>query len=117
MTLIDQVKNAQEESYDKWFERWYKSLNLERGILDAAQQGYTGYRISIKKSYESEDNWSKERTYKARRMRDSRTVEKLKEKLGEGFSVEYARDVQEGMVFGTIPATRVEEFILLYWKG
>lgn len=116
MSLIDQVKNAQEESFDKWFDRWYKKMNLESKIVSSAQQGYTGYSLMIKCDYENENNWNKDKDYTARRTRDSRTVEKLKEKLGEGFKVRYVSDTKTGYIFGRIPTTKTEDYISIRWE-
>lgn len=116
VSLIDQVKSAQEESFDKWFDRWYKNLNLESKIVQSAQQGYTGYRLSIKKRYDSESDWDKEVKYTARRMRDKRIVENIKKQLGEGFDVGYVYDSKEGMLFGRIPTTRTEDYISIRWE-
>ncbi|QDK71474.1 hypothetical protein [Lactococcus protaetiae] len=79
MELIDEIKSSQNESHKKWFERWYKKIDLEKEIKTAANQGYTGYRIKIS---EPEDKYLKIR------LQNRGTIDLLKEKLGVGFDIE-----------------------------
>ena len=89
MSLIEKIQEIQNESFDKWFERWYEKQNLEDTIIQSAAEGY---RISIKETWESTSNWDEEQKHLARRLRDKRTVEKIQEKLGEGLKVKYVND-------------------------
>lgn len=61
MSLIEKIQEIQNESFDKWFERWYEKQNLEDTIIRSAGKGYEGYRISIKKTWESVSNWDEEK--------------------------------------------------------
>lgn len=115
MSLIDQIKEIKEESYDKWFERWYRKQNLENAIIQAASEGYGGFTISIKQTYESESDWKKERKYLARRLRDSRTPINLQGKLGEGFTVKYKFEVYHGKLLG-MSTRRTEDWISIRWE-
>ncbi|EMF0489635.1 hypothetical protein IDE12_000367 [Enterococcus faecium] len=117
MSLIEKIQEIQNESFDKWFERWYEKQNLEDSIIRSASEGYVGYRISIKKTWESVSNWDEEQKYLARRLRDKRTVEKIQEKLGEGLTVKYVNnDKTYNTIFGL---TRFEqsEYISINWGG
>lgn len=116
MSLIDEINKAKEESYEKWFERWYKKLNLENKILQSASEGYSGYTISIKQRYESESEWNKNKKYLARRLRDKRTVENIQNKLGEGLKVKYVSNVHEGKLLG-ISTTKFEDYISINWEA
>lgn len=114
MKLIDQVKNATEESFETWFSRWYEKQNLDKDIIHSAQKGYSGFRIIIVDYYESKNDFSKEREYKNRRLRDGRTVDRIREELGEGFDVTYKKDVQKSKIL-SIEVNRVCDWIEIRW--
>lgn len=80
MTLIDEIKSSQKESHEKWFERWYKKVNLENNIRISAEKGYTGFRIQVSDQYDS---------YLRSRLGNKETTSLLKEKLGDGFSIAF----------------------------
>lgn len=80
MTLFDEVQKLSSESYEKWFERYFKKYNLEKIIKESAKQGYTGNLMSVLKVGDD---------YTRRRLDDERTLEKIKELLGDGFKVEF----------------------------
>lgn len=80
MSLIEEVKKQNEESHTKWFERWYKKKNLENELKKSASKGYSGYQLRIS---DLQDDYLK------RRLRDSRTIKCIEEKLGDGFHVKY----------------------------
>jgi hypothetical protein len=80
MTLFDEVQQLSSESHAKWFERYFKKYNLEKVIKKSAKQGYTGHLMSVLKVGDD---------YTRRRLDDERTLEKIKELLGDGFKVEF----------------------------
>lgn len=80
MTLFDEVQQLSSESYDKWFERFFKKYDLEQKIKVAAQKGYTDYLIDI---------WSVGDKYLQNRLEDERTLKKIRELLGAGFTVKH----------------------------
>lgn len=80
MTLFNEVKQLSLESHIKWFERYFKEYDLEHKIKVSAQKGYTGYLINA---------MSAKSEYLQRRLCDTRTLEMLRDRLGEGFSVGY----------------------------
>ena len=80
MTLFDEVQQLSSESHDKWFERYFKRYDLENVIKKSAKQGYTGHLMSVLKVRDE---------YTRRRLDDERTLEKIKELLGDGFKVEF----------------------------
>ena len=80
MTLFDEVQQLSSESHAKWFERYFKRYNLEEKLKTSAQKGYTGYLIDV---------WSVRDRYLRNRLENERTLEKLRERLGKGFSVGY----------------------------
>lgn len=79
-SMIDELREANDESYNKWFERWYQKENIPSNLKKSAQQGYSGYTIPIELPQEA--------SYLNVRLRDSRTIERLKEKL-PGVKVEF----------------------------
>lgn len=115
MNLIDKVNEAGQESFDKWFERWYAKMNLENAIIQSAQKGYSAYRICIKGAYDSYPI-TKEKEYLNRRLRDERTVKKLMEILGEGFKVKYEKDLWENTNFFNQKIVRWKDGIYISWE-
>lgn len=69
-TLKEQLISQTKDSHQVWFERWFEKENIEKELLQAASQGFFGYSIPLPND-----------EYLARRLRDSRTVELLKEKF------------------------------------
>ncbi|MFK4568426.1 hypothetical protein [Enterococcus sp. UD-01] len=115
MSLIDQINKITDESFEKWFDRWYKKLDLETRLIKEAQKGFDGVQIYIKKEDENESNFSTKQSYYVRRLRDVRTVKCLKEKLGSGFQVEHKEQTREGNFFGFM-IYRTSEWINISWK-
>lgn len=116
MSLIAKVQQVQDKSFDKWFDRWYEKENLEKEIIQAAQEGYTGYNINIKSYQESESSFGKERIYLNRRLRDKRTIDKLRTQLGVGFTVRHYKEIKTGKFFGANISSYAEG-ISIKWKG
>ncbi|SFH68769.1 hypothetical protein [Pisciglobus halotolerans] len=87
MSLIDEVISVDKESYNLWFERWYKKMDIESQIIEMAKQGISTANIFIKKTDEKESTWDDKKVYLVRRLRDKRTTKKIKERLGDGFDV------------------------------
>ncbi|MEY8462497.1 hypothetical protein [Streptococcus merionis] len=80
MALFDEVQQLSSESHDKWFDRYFKKYDIINKIKISAQQGYSGYLIAV---------LSVKDEYTQRRLDDERTLVKLREMLGEGFTVEF----------------------------
>lgn len=114
MSLVEKIQEIQNESFDKWFERWYEKQNLEDTIIQAAAEGYEGYRISIKETWESTSNWDEEQKYLARRLRDKRTVEKIQDKLGDGIKVKYVNN-ETYFTFLGLKRHGQSEYISIEW--
>lgn len=115
MSLIEEVKKVQEESYDKWFERWYRKANLESKIVEAAQQGCTSYYISIINERETEARFNERRRYITRRARDERTTKNIQEKLGTGFVVRLKKEIRTTRVILDMTMSAKKEFISINW--
>lgn len=115
MSLINQIRDIQEESYNKWFERYWKNLNLENKIIQSAQKGYSAYRIGIMDGSELRNQLSEEELYTIRRLRDSRTTGLLQEMLGEGLTVKLIQDPYTVRLFGA-ELKRTKEYILISWE-
>lgn len=114
MRLIEQVKNANDESFESWFDRWYGKQHLDKKIIQSAQKGYSGFVLTITDYNESNNNFSKERQYVNRRLRDDRTLEKIREKLGDGFDVLYKKDVQKSRILN-VEVNRDSDWIEIRW--
>lgn len=114
MSLVEKIQEIQNESFDKWFERWYEKQNLEDTIIQAAAEGYEGYRISIKEIWESTSNWDEEQKHLARRLRDKRTVEKIQDKLGDGIKVKYVNN-KTHFTFMGLKRHEQSEYISIEW--
>lgn len=115
MSLINRLRDIQEESYNKWFERYWKNLNLENKIIQSAQKGYKAFSIGIRDGTEIENQLTEDEIYITRRLRDSRTVGLIQEKLGEGFTVKLIQDPYTVRLFG-IGFNRIKEYILISWE-
>lgn len=107
MSLVEELKSTNDNSFNTWFERWYEKNNLPSKLKKSAQQGYSGYFIELR--------WtapvSESDEYLNRRLRDPRTVTKLKEKL-PGISIEFVKEQNTGL-FGLKYTTEKLEFS---WK-
>lgn len=93
MSLIEELKSTNDKSFDTWFERWYEKNDFPNIFKKSAQQGYSGYFIELRRTTplpESDE-------YLNRRLRDPRTVIKLKEKL-PGISIEFVKERKTGLM-------------------
>lgn len=86
-TLKDRLINQTKGSHKVWFERWVEEENIEKELLKAASQGFFGYAISFPKNDE----------YLARRLRDSQTVELLKEKF-PSITINYKKTERKNII-------------------
>lgn len=97
-SLIEKINAEEEESYRKWFERWYKKQDLERKLIRVAKQGYKALVIVFEKESQFNSKQEiKEIDYINRRLRDDRTIEYLQKKL-PGIKVEYEQDVSRDIL-------------------
>ena len=71
-SLKDQLHEISDESYQKWFDRWFEKANLENEFIKSASMGYGGYEIKITDL--SDD-------YLERRLNNVKIVGLLQEKL------------------------------------
>lgn len=104
MTLFDDVQELSNESHEKWFNRYFDKYNIEAKIKESAMKGYTAYRINIEKEPDK---------YLAKRLGDKRTIDLLKNRLGEGFKVK----ISETKSIYTILGNHIilDRFILISW--
>lgn len=65
--LAERLKQASDESWDTWFDRWYKKYDLERKLLISASDGSNGVVI----------NTSKESYYTIQRLLDERFIHQV----------------------------------------
>ena len=76
-SLIEKLKQAGDESFETWFERWYKKIDIEHLLLVSSSKGFNKLSIDI----------NKENEYIKRRMLDKQFIPKLKKMLGTGINV------------------------------
>jgi len=91
MSLIEELKNTSNQSFDTWFDRWFEKSNFPDVFKKSAQQGYSGFVIELRRTTPLPEK----EEYLNRRLRDPRTVTKLKEKL-VGINVEFIREQRIG---------------------
>lgn len=104
MSLFDEVNELGDESHEKWFNRHFDKYNIEAKIKKSAMKGYTAYRINIEKEPDK---------YLAKRLGDKRTIDLLKNRLGEGFKVEISETESIYTIFGKHAI--LDRFILISW--
>lgn len=104
MTLFDEVNKLGNESNEKWFNRYFDKCNIEAKIKKTAMEGYNAYRINIGKEPDK---------YLAKRLGDERTIDLLKNRLGEGFKVEKLKTESIYTIFGN--PIILDRFILISW--
>lgn len=71
MGLKEELQEVNDKSFNTWFDRWWDSYDLEKKMRVSASKGKTGRIISCDKG----DDYTK------CRLRDDRTVIRIKEKL------------------------------------
>ncbi len=91
MSLIEELKSTSDQSFDKWFDRWFEKNDFPNTFKKSAQQGYSGFRIELRHT----TPLSERDEYLNRRLRDPRTVVRLKEKL-PGIRVEFVKEQATG---------------------
>lgn len=106
MSLFDEANELGNKSYEKWFNRYFDKHNLEAKIKKAAMQGDSAYRIDIEKEPDK---------YLANRLNDKRTIDLLKNRLGEGFKVEKIKAESMYTIFGN--RMILDRFILISWQS
>ena len=103
MSLIEEIKSINEESHEKWFERWYEKCDLVNKIKKSAMKGYVGYMIPVS---EVEDKYTRIR------RGSPKTIKLLKNKLGDGFEV-YLEEKKGKNIFGF---DTYKSYIQIYWE-
>ena len=77
MNLIEEIKEASDQAFNTWFDRWFEKNKFTDVFKKSAQQGYSSYSIELRRTTPLSDSDK----YLNRRLRDPRTVAKLKKKL------------------------------------
>lgn len=76
MSLKKELQQANEISYNTWFNRWLNKYRLEEELHDATMQGYEAFTIFDLNNYNRSSESDK---YLIRRYTDKRFVERLKQ--------------------------------------
>jgi len=105
-SLLEEVKKAQEESYEKWFERWFEKSNLPKKIKEAAEKGFSAFVIDVK-DFENDK-------YLCRRLSDDRVIDLLKSEL-PGFKIARDSSTRKGNFFGREMYLGQNNMIFIKW--
>lgn len=100
-SLSEKLKQVGVESFETWFDRWYKEVDLENTLIVSAKKGFEGFNINV----ECEEK------YVQRRFLDSRFIPKLSDSLGEGIKVSREYRTMTNL-FGS---ERREDYISISW--
>lgn len=76
-SLIEKLKQVGDESFETWFDRWYKKRDLEHLLIVSSSKGFN--KLSIYLNNETE--------YIKNRMLDKRFIPKMEKMLGTGINV------------------------------
>lgn len=105
MSLINELNQDNEESFNIWFERWYVSRKFESKIKAANKQGFKKYTLRID---ECEDYYLRNRLF------DDRTIKNLSEKL-IGIKITKRTDNRLTTFFG-LDRKWTETYIVFDWN-
>ena len=100
-SLIEKLKQAGDESFEIWFDRWYEKCDWEHNLTIIASKGQNGTFIAIYKKEE----------YTKNRLLDERFIHKMKKMLGAGIEVSLKVETRKSAIFGSFD----ERFILIKW--
>lgn len=87
--LSEKLNQVGEESFETWFDRWYKKRDLEHLLIVSSSKGFNRLSIDI----------NKENEYIKRRMLDERFIPKMEKMLGTGIKV-YLKVVERKNLLG-----------------
>ncbi|HGI5048992.1 TPA: hypothetical protein ACJS2L_002041 [Streptococcus agalactiae] len=104
MTLFEEVQQLASESHEKWFERYCNKINLENRIKTLAAQGKTSGIVSV------DDRGG---DYLKERLLNPKTIDMLRDRLGEDFSVELKTETIESTVSAFFDRTKT--YIEISW--
>ena len=76
-SLSEKLKQVGDESFETWFDRWYKKRGLEHSLVISSSKGFNKLSIYL----------NKENEYIRNRMFDKRFIPKLEKMLGTGINV------------------------------
>ena len=91
MSLIEDLKSTNDQSFDRWFDRWFEKNDFPNTFKKSAQQGYSGYCIELRRTTPLPEKDE----YLNRRLRDPRTIIRLKEKM-PGLSIIFVKEQRTG---------------------
>ena len=76
-SLIEKLKQVGDESFETWFDRWYKKIDLEHLLFISSSKGSNKLGIYL----------NNETEYIKNRMLDKRFIPKMEKMLGSGINV------------------------------
>lgn len=104
MTLFDEVQELSSESHAKWFERYCNKIDLENAIKIMAAKGKTVATIPVN---------DKKSDYLKGRLLNPKTIDMLKNRLGDGFSVGLKTEKFESPISKLLDRTEI--YIEISW--
>ena len=99
--LSEKLKQVGVESFETWFDRWYKKRDLEYLLIVSSSKGFN--KLSIYLNNETE--------YIKNRMLDKRFIPKLENMLGTGINV-YLKVVPRKNLLGFVIE---DQYIFIEW--
>lgn len=100
-SLSEKLKQVGIESFEIWFDRWYKKRDLEHLLIVSSSKGFN--KLSIYLNDETE--------YIKNRMLDKRFIPKLEKILGTGINV-HLKVVQRKNLLGFVIE---DKYIAIEW--
>ena len=76
-SLSEKLKQVGVESFETWFDRWYKKIDIEHLLIVSSSKGFNKFHIYLN----NEDEYTKNR------MLDKRFIPKMEKMLGIGINV------------------------------
>lgn len=100
-SLSEKLKQVGVESFETWFDRWYKKRDLEHLLIVSSSKGFNKLNLYL----------NNETEYIRNRMLDKKFIPKLKKMLGTGINV-YLKVVPRKNLLGFGIA---DNYIVIEW--
>ena len=100
-SLSEKLKQVGVESFETWFDRWYKKRDLEHLLIVSSSKGFNKLNLYL----------NNETEYIRNRMLDKRFISKMEKTLGTGINV-YLKVVPRKNLLGFGIA---DNYIVIEW--
>ena len=105
-SLKDQLHEISDESYQRWFDRWFEKENLENAFIKSASKGYGGYQIKITDLYDD---------YLERRLNNVKIIGLLQDKF-PSLEIEITKVNKSYYFLGNLQK-RTKKYISFSWRN